>query len=553
MSESSRFNPGASAGTALGTSGPGAEDRLREALRRATLGEFEVYDELGRGGMARVYLCYDLALDRHVAIKVISPSLLLEEGMAERFRREAKISASLSHPNIIPVYAVRQTDELAFFVMKYVDGCTLNFVVSEHAPLPIDLVRQLVLQIAGALVYAHGRGVVHRDIKPANILIDSDGRAILTDFGIARATGLSGLTATGASVGTPYYMSPEQCSRGEITGHSDQYALGVMTYQMLSGKLPFVGKDAGEVMSAHLLDPPQEISALRRECPPDLSRVVMRMLAKKPADRWSSLDEVVKELQWKQVGLEEQSRTQLIALARTGPARPSLPSPPTSPAPSSRRVPVSNSVHPETGRGSWKRPIMVAGGLAILGVGGVLLWSRMVAARQAAISPPAPPPAVTRQANAPPVPETSATDSAQTNQPPPPPAEVKPQSASLAPAPRTSPSPRKPAVKPDSVKQDVIRANANDSLPQNPPGAAPPPVAPSPWAWVQIGTKGESTYLYINGVAQFDHGPFLRLKRVPAGQVSLGLSDGRCISWDTTFTARDTVRIGYRGESSCPP
>ncbi len=193
-----------------------------QRLRRATQGEFEIGSELGRGAMAAVFLAHEISLDRKVAIKVMSPGLLMDEGMAERFRREAITIANLNHPNIVSVHSVRQAQGLHFFVMRYIRGRSLEQVISQAGRLPIPIVRSILFQVGSALSYAHRSGVVHRDIKPANILIDEDGNAVVTDFGIAKVTELPSDTHPGALIGTPAYMSPEQCSGDEVSGASDQ-------------------------------------------------------------------------------------------------------------------------------------------------------------------------------------------------------------------------------------------------------------------------------------------------------------------------------------------
>jgi len=188
-------------------------DALLEALRQATLGDYDVLAELGRGGMATVYLAHDIALDRKVAIKVMSPLLLTGEGMAERFKREARTAGQLSHPHIIPIYAVRESSGLLYFVMKFVEGRPLDSIIREIGPVPIAMVQTILQQVGSALGYAHRRGVIHRDIKPENILLH-DHEALVADFGIAlaasRADPGSRMTEPGVSLGTPLYMSPEQ-------------------------------------------------------------------------------------------------------------------------------------------------------------------------------------------------------------------------------------------------------------------------------------------------------------------------------------------------------
>ncbi|MBA3257915.1 MAG: protein kinase, partial [Gemmatimonadales bacterium] len=242
-------------------------DDMVERLRRATLGEFEIGRELGRGGMAAVFLAHEISLDRKVAIKVMSPGLLLGEGMIDRFRREAITIAQLHHPNIVSVYSVRQAEGLHFFIMRYVQGRSLEQVIQQTRKLPLPMVRSIVYQVGSALTYAHRSRVIHRDIKPANILIDGDGNAVVTDFGIAKAAESPTQTITGALVGTPAYMSPEQCAGAEVSGASDQYALGAVAYEMLAGAPPFSGSTL-TVMQAHVERPPLPLREQRPDCPP---------------------------------------------------------------------------------------------------------------------------------------------------------------------------------------------------------------------------------------------------------------------------------------------
>ncbi len=257
-------------------------------LTRATLGEFEIGPEIGRGAMAAVFLAHETSLDRKVAIKVMSPGMLMDEGMAERFKREAITIAHLNHPNIVSVHSVRQAEGLHFFVMRYIRGRSLEQVIQQAGRLPIPIVRSILSQVGSALTYAHRSGVVHRDIKPANILIDEDGNAVVTDFGIAKVADQPSETHPGALVGTPAYMSPEQCSGDEVSGSSDQYSLGAVAYEMITGSSPFVGSTL-TVMQAHLEQPPQPIRDSCGECPPDLEQAVLRMLEKNPADRWPGI------------------------------------------------------------------------------------------------------------------------------------------------------------------------------------------------------------------------------------------------------------------------
>jgi len=312
---------GAGATVATGPGGPPVAERhaLLDALRQATLGAYEVLAEVGHGGMATVYLAHDLALDRRVAIKVLEPALLLMgEGMAERFKREARTAAALSHPHIIPIYAVKEGERVLYFVMKYVQGRPLDSVIRDVGPLPIPMVQAIVAQVGDALGYAHRHGVIHRDIKSANIMLDEEGWAVVTDFGIAKVLQAEGLTMTGVTVGTPTYMSPEQIGTHEVTGASDQYSLGVVAYEMLTGKLPFRGESIMSVMYAHFNEPARPVTELRPDCPPNLAAAVMRMLEKDPARRWPSMDDVVAVCGRPSLRQDDPIRSEMVTLARAG-------------------------------------------------------------------------------------------------------------------------------------------------------------------------------------------------------------------------------------------
>jgi serine/threonine-protein kinase len=288
---------------------------LHDVLRHATIGEYEVLAELGRGGMATVYLGHDIALDRKVAIKVMSPALLTGEGMVERFKREARTAASLSHPNIIPIYAVKEGDQIVYFVMKFVEGRPLDSIIKETGKLPIQMVQQILQQVGAGLGYAHKRGIIHRDVKPANVMVDTEGWAVVTDFGIAKVTETKGLTMTGATVGTPSYMSPEQCAAKELTGASDQYSLGVLAYEMLAGKLPFNADSIMAIMYSHFNDPPPPLLEIRPDCPPEIAQAVMRMLAKEPGDRFPTVEDAISAIGVPALAPDDPVRTQLMTLA----------------------------------------------------------------------------------------------------------------------------------------------------------------------------------------------------------------------------------------------
>ena len=286
-------------------------------LKRATLGEFEIGHELGRGGMAAVFLAHELSLHRDVAIKVMSPGLLMGDGMIERFRREAITIAHLNHPNIVSVYSVRAAEGLHFFVMRCVQGRSLEQVIKNAGKLSIPMVRSILYQVGSALAYAHRFRVVHRDIKPANILVDEEGNAVVTDFGIAKAADGPSHTHTGFMVGTPAYMSPEQCSGGEVSGASDQYSLGAVAYEMITGVPPFSGSTYS-VIQAHVERPPRPIREHVADCPPDLEEAIHKMLAKDPNDRWPGMTQALTALGAAPLMEDDPLRAELSQLATEG-------------------------------------------------------------------------------------------------------------------------------------------------------------------------------------------------------------------------------------------
>ncbi len=314
-----------------------ASDQILELLRTATIGEYEIHRELGRGGMATVYLAHDIALDRKVAIKVMSPALLLMgDGMSERFKREARTAANLSHPHIIPIYTVKSAGKTLFFVMKFIAGRSLEAIIKDLGPMPIPMAKAILQQVGNALGYAHRHGIVHRDVKPANIMIDEEGWSVVTDFGIAKVAENRALTMTGIAVGTPSYMSPEQCAAKDITGKSDQYSLGVVAYEMLTGKQPFEGDSAMSIMFAHFHEQPKPVIDARADCPPELAAAVMRMLEKAPDKRFPSMEEATVALGGLTLAHDDPIRLRLIELAKKGGTREILkqvPPPPTSPVP----------------------------------------------------------------------------------------------------------------------------------------------------------------------------------------------------------------------------
>ena len=276
-------------GGATGAGAAPASDAPRGSLEAAFGAQFQVERLLGRGGMGAVYLARETALDRQVAIKVLPPERADTAGSRERFRREARTAARLTHPNVVPLHTFGDAQGVMYLVMGYVRGESLALRLRREGRLPLMATLRVLGEIADALDYAHRQGVVHRDVKPDNVLMeDETGRALLTDFGVAKA-GVAGhtLTATGAILGTPHYMSPEQASgRQDVDGRSDIYSLGVMAYAMLSGRLPFEGDTLGDVLVQRLTKEAPPLAPLAQGVPDAVTTAVMRCLARDPDARW---------------------------------------------------------------------------------------------------------------------------------------------------------------------------------------------------------------------------------------------------------------------------
>jgi serine/threonine protein kinase len=262
---------------------------MSDELVGSQLGKYEIRAEIGRGGMGTVYLGYDPLLDRRVAIKVLAPHLVWEQGFVERFLREARAAARLKHPSVVTIYDVGQEGSHYYFVMEYIEGQTLAQVIRQRGAMSPAEVTAILRPLADALDQAHRQGLVHRDIKPGNIMVGPAGQVMLTDFGIARAAQEVRLTTTGTLVGTPEYMSPEQARGEAVDSRTDQYSLGVVAYEMLSGKVPFGGTTPHGVLYKQIHEPLPPIRQERPDLPAGAQTVLQQGLAKEPGQRYATV------------------------------------------------------------------------------------------------------------------------------------------------------------------------------------------------------------------------------------------------------------------------
>ncbi|TMK92903.1 MAG: serine/threonine protein kinase, partial [Actinobacteria bacterium] len=339
-------------------------------------GRYRILRKLGAGGMANVYLAEDQELGRRVAIKILNERHANDEQFVERFRREAKNAAGLSHPNIVSIFDRGQAEGTYYIAMEYLDGRSLKELITARGPAPIPVSVDYARQILAALRVAHRQNLVHRDIKPHNVLVDGEGRVKVTDFGIARA-GPSQMTEEGSIIGTAQYLSPEQAQGAPVTPASDLYSVGIVLYELLTGSVPFGGETPVELAMKHLSKVPEPPSRLRPEVPRDLDFVVMRALAKSPDERYQSADEMDADLARVARGVSvspetEEAATAIIARPITAatvlapPATPHLPPP----------VYYDYDEPPERRRPFW--PWLLALGLLVLaGFAGWLAYNQI--------------------------------------------------------------------------------------------------------------------------------------------------------------------------------
>jgi serine/threonine-protein kinase len=260
---------------------------------------YELEELVGSGGMSSVFRAHDRLLERKVALKILHEHYTGDEEYVERFRREARAVARLSHPNIVTVIDRGEAaDGRQFIVFELVDGQNLKELIEETGPLPVRQAIELALEVARALAFAHEHGLVHRDVKPQNVLMNGDGRPKVTDFGIARSLDVEhGVTQTGTVLGTSNYIAPEQARGERVDEQSDVYSLGVVVFEMLTGSVPFPGDNFVSVAMKHINEPPPDVRELRPDVPPRLAAAVDRALAKAPRDRWPSMGAFTEELE----------------------------------------------------------------------------------------------------------------------------------------------------------------------------------------------------------------------------------------------------------------
>ncbi len=335
---------------AMATGAVAELDLVREALTA----EYEILEELGRGGMALVFRAKDRHLEREVAVKVLPFTLAFDAEFVERFQREARTAAQLEHPNIIPIYRVGRSGRVIYFIMKYLRGGSLSTLLGERKTLTPPEIRRVLVEAGSALGYAAQRGIVHRDIKPDNIMFDEFGQCVLTDFGIAKAASGGRLTGTGMSIGTPHYMSPEQARAQPIDGRSDIYSLGVVAYQSLAGVVPYDGEDSFSIGYKHITEPiptPQLINADERR----LFEVIKQMLMKDPADRFQTCEELIASLQGQPIATSGFLRTGATAAA-TPPRSGAAPAVAPAAAPAIASQPTTPINSPSVERRAMPRP-----------------------------------------------------------------------------------------------------------------------------------------------------------------------------------------------------
>ena len=334
------------------------------AVSQVIAGRYELKETVGTGGMSTVYCAFDTLLERNVALKILHEQYGGDAEYVERFRREARAVAQLSHPNIVTVIDRGEEDGKQFIVFELIDGENLKELVERGGPLPVRRVLELGLEVGRALAFAHAQGLIHRDVKPQNVLLNGEGLAKVTDFGIVRSLDAVGQTETGTVLGTSHYIAPEQARGERVDAQTDVYSFGVVLHELLTGEVPYTGDNFLSVAMKHVNDPVPSVLDTRPDAPIRLASLIERCLAKQPADRPASMDEVVSELEAVRAELDARADgegTMIMrkpAVVATRPPRQKRQRAPRQ----GRRVPV------------W--PLILAGLLLLAVVGAILLLTR---------------------------------------------------------------------------------------------------------------------------------------------------------------------------------
>ncbi len=331
-----------------------------------TIGQYQIIEQIGQGGMATVFKAYQPSIDRYVALKILPSQFAQDPNFVKRFQHEAKAIAALEHPHILPVHDFGTAEGRPYMVMRYVEGGTLAKLMGQA--MPYERIAQFVGNIARALDYAHQQGVVHRDIKPSNILIDKHGEVLLTDFGIAKmieGSSATQLTSAGSILGTPAYMAPEQAEAKKIDGRSDIYSLGVVLYELLTGQPPYQAETPLAVVLMHLNEPLAPPRTVKSDIPEPLERVVLKAMAKDPSQRFQTAGEMEQALKQALKEIESTSITADIPV----------------PAPRTEEIPKAVPQYPSKSGRSMMGPLLIGGGilallLCVVG-GGLAIWAMM--------------------------------------------------------------------------------------------------------------------------------------------------------------------------------
>lgn len=325
---------------------------------------YELEELVGTGGMSSVYRARDRLLERHVALKILHATFGADADTVERFRREARAVAQLSHPNIVTVIDRGEDRGRQFIVFEYVAGENLKEVVRREGPLPVRRALELMLEVANALAFAHHRGLVHRDVKPQNVLLNGGGTAKVTDFGIARSLDVEhGMTQTGTVLGTSNYIAPEQASGQPVDAYTDVYSLGVVLFELLTGDVPYSGENFVAIAMRHLNDPVPDVLERRPDVPPAVAAAIERAMAKDPADRFETMDELAAELEACLAELEEDPAAAATMIVERPLVR--------------ERAPQGARAAPRPGRArrrsAWPALLLLLGILALAAVAAVVL------------------------------------------------------------------------------------------------------------------------------------------------------------------------------------